>query len=372
MRLCKELYCVVIGALVLVASAGPVCAQKAKLPKALKKAKAAVEVRKPVLPTVERAVTVKVTAQLEIFIKEKGRFPSRTTTDKAERTLRISADNAYVRRNLEGVAADKLLALREQYLRNKKTPQEIIVQIKAFIEKEGRFPSATGATPQERSLRVSFDRACVKAENAEDEISRELMALKTAWVKKRTRAKTPQEWLHIIERWIKEHGRWPLSSVEEEKPLFYGAKMTMERQPNDPASVQMRKLQKQYKTTQQAQMWMEMIESWVLEHKRWPSSTGNEEEKKLYRGAYNVVYYSPKTSLSERLRELREQYDVKIRKTPQKWLNRVEPWVKEHGRWPSARVAEEKPLYRGAYNVIYFYPDDPASVRLKELQAQYK
>lgn len=60
------------------------------------------------------------------------------------------------------------------------------------------------------------------------------------------------------------------------------------------------------------------------------------------------------------------------RRLPQEWLDVIEPWVIEHKRWPSSSIQEEKPLFVGAYNVMKNNPNDPASVRLRELKEQFK
>lgn len=60
------------------------------------------------------------------------------------------------------------------------------------------------------------------------------------------------------------------------------------------------------------------------------------------------------------------------RRTPQEWLDVIEPWVIEHQRWPSSLIQEEKPLFVGAYNVMKNNPNDPASIRLRELKEQFK
>ena len=54
------------------------------------------------------------------------------------------------------------------------------------------------------------------------------------------------------------------------------------------------------------------------------------------------------------------------------WLEVIEPWVLEHQRWPSSTAEEEKQMYGGAQYVMKYNPEDPASIRLQELKEQYK
>lgn len=60
------------------------------------------------------------------------------------------------------------------------------------------------------------------------------------------RAKTPQEWLEIIEPWVWEHKRWPSVVIEGEKSMYYGAKVAIRNHPKDPASVRLKKLKAKY------------------------------------------------------------------------------------------------------------------------------
>ena len=55
-------------------------------------------------------------------------------------------------------------------------------------------------------------------------------------------------------------------------------------------------------------------------------------------------------------------------RTPDEWLDIIEPWVLKNKRWPSANVEAEEEMYQGASRAIYSHPKDPASLQLKELK----
>ena len=58
--------------------------------------------------------------------------------------------------------------------------------------------------------------------------------------------KSPQQWLELIEAFVQEHNRWPSSSIEEERQLYQGARNAINNNPNDPVSVQIKKLKEKY------------------------------------------------------------------------------------------------------------------------------
>lgn len=186
--------------------------------------------------------------------------------------------------------------------------------------------------------------------------------------------KAPRKWLDIIEPWILEHKRWPVQGVKEENLLYQAAFKTIKKHPNDPISIRLKKLKKKYgpnvashKTPQE---WLAIVEHWVLKHQRWPSGA-TRKERLIYAGASSAMRRNPNDPASKRLTELKEQYLPAVSKTPQKWLEIIEPWVLEHKRWPQS-IQEESSLYDAARFVIKKYPDDPASVRLKELKEKYQ
>ncbi len=187
--------------------------------------------------------------------------------------------------------------------------------------------------------------------------------------------KTPQKWLALIEPWVLEHKRWPLQGVKEESHMYQGVAITVKKYPNDPASIRLKKLKEQYGSSvashKTPREWLAIIEPWVLEHKRWPSRATS-EERPIYAGAIDVMRRHPDDPVSKRLTELREQYPPSIKKTPQKWLKVLEQWVLKHNRWPSQYTKKERALYDGAWFVMKKYPDNPASVRLKELKEKYQ
>lgn len=118
--------------------------------------------------------------------------------------------------------------------------------------------------------------------------------------------------------------------------------------------------------------WLGDIESWVLEHKRWPSGSV-EEERAMYQSAHYAIRNYPQIPVVARLAELKKQFgrEYSADKTPEEWLAIVEPWVLEHQAWPSSNIEQEKAMYAGAYRAIRYHPEDWASIRLQELYRQF-
>lgn len=119
------------------------------------------------------------------------------------------------------------------------------------------------------------------------------------------------------------------------------------------------------------QEWLAVIEPWVIEHGRFPSDV-IKEETQMYHGAFWAIRYNPQNPASIRLKELQKKYTSSTEKTPQEWLAVIEPWVTEQGRWPSNITAEEKKMYQGAYHAMNLRANDPASMRLKALKEKYQ
>jgi len=121
--------------------------------------------------------------------------------------------------------------------------------------------------------------------------------------------KTPDEWLELIEAFVREHNRWPSDSIEEEKQLYNGADGAMRRNPNHPASVRMQKLKEKYganyASPKTPDEWLELIEAFVREHNRWPSKT-IEEEKQLYNGANNTMRNNPNHPASVKMMNIKK------------------------------------------------------------------
>ncbi len=189
--------------------------------------------------------------------------------------------------------------------------------------------------------------------------------------------KTPDEWLELIEAFVREHNRFPSQTTEEERQLYSGAKSAMRNNPNHPASIRMRELNEQYGANYASRKtpdeWLELIETFVREHNRWLSSS-IEEEKQLYAGANHAMLNNPNHPASVRMQKLKKQYKgLHVSpKTPDEWLELIEAFVREHNRWPLQTIEEERQLYCGAYKAMCRQPNHPASVRMQELRKRYR
>ena len=204
-----------------------------------------------------------------------------------------------------------------------RTPEQVLEQVEQFIERTGDFPKETSEDPVERSLRKAFDRACVKAENLNDGTSLRLLALKDEWVKQIAADTTPQEILDYIMQFRSDNGKLPLeNSLDDEERSYRRALNKFHRKHKDKSDEELEKLDE-----------------------------ASHELELLCR------------------REIKQYI---THKTPQEWLEIVEPWVIEHGRWPSQMIKEEKAMCNGADGAMRRKPNDPASIRLKELKEKYQ
>ena len=128
-----------------------------------------------------------VLGQVEAFIQEKGKFPSLSSKDEEERSLRKAFDHAYDRATrLDDEVTQKLIALKKKWVRRVvsfRTPQEVLAEVEAFIEKNGHFPMFSDQDDAEYSLRNAFNYAAVKAKGLDDPTSQRLLALKKQWIR---------------------------------------------------------------------------------------------------------------------------------------------------------------------------------------------
>ena len=197
----------------------------------------------------------------------------------------------------------------------RRTPEEMWEEITQFMrEHDGEIPGRNAEEDYERKLRIAWDHIYWRHQTSNDPYVRRLIKLHEETVRERTTDKTPQEWLETIEPWVLEHKRWPSVTIEEEKAMYKGAQLAMRNNPEDPASVRLKELKDKYGNNYAAdktpQEWLDIIEPWVLEHKRWPSQY-NEEEKAMYKGAGAVMRNNPDDPASVRLKELKEKYGNK-------------------------------------------------------------
>lgn len=268
-----------------------------------------------------RRTPEEVLAQVKAFIKETGRFPLQHVADETERSLRHAFYKASTKAEARGLTDDtsrELLALKEQWVNkiaDKRTPEEVFTQVKEFIKQNGRFPLQYSGDKKEDSLRQAFDKACKKAENKSDETSQKLISLKEQWVKQYAGDRTPQEVLTQVEIFVKQYGRFPALHAEDETESSL-------RHAFDRAS-----------------------------------------DKAKAQGLADPI--------SKELLALKDRWIREI-KTPQEWLNIMEKWVTQHGRWPSYHIEEERQVYQGSYKAMWNNPNDPASIKLKELHEKYK
>ncbi len=347
-----------------------------------------------------------ILGQVEQFIKENQRFPTISLENSVERSLRRAFDGACSKaenRLLNDDTSRKLLALKEQWVAKyakDKSPQEILDYMMQYMrEHNGKLPSSKSENSVEKSYAVAlktFHKKYRKLSETElEELTESVRMLERLCrqnIKQIADDKTSQEILDYMTQYMEMHdGKLPSGtstnpverSYRDALYTFHKKYKNMNDEELEELDEVVRDLEKLCRAiigsrvigvmTKAPQHWLELIELWVSEHKRWPSAA-IEEEEALYKGAQNAIYYHPNDPASIRIKELKEKYGkhLEARRTPQKWLEIIEPWVIEHKRWPSVYADEEKQMYRGARKAIENHPNDPASVRMRELKEKYQ
>ena len=78
------------------------------------------------------------------------------------------------------------------------------------------------------------------------------------------------------------------------------------------------------------------------------------------------------TSLSQKTSVSLPSAQLHFRRTPQEWLNMLEKFTQNTGRFPSYNNPHEKALYGAIRNMIYRLDEqDPVLLRVQQIQAQY-
>ncbi len=304
-----------------------------------------------------------VLAQVKAFIKENERFPSLSAEDETEHSLRVAFKNATRKAEAQMLNDDtsrELLALKEKWVTkfiDRRTPQEILTQVKAFIQAKGQFPLIITENETECSLRRAFDGACKKAKTQTliDDTSRELLALKEQWVKKIANGRTPEEILSQVHAFIQTNGRFPSAYAEDEterslREAFDNATRKAEAQMlSDDTSRELLSLKEQWvRDSRRPEEVLMQVKAFIQAKGQFPLIiTENEKERSLRRafdGACKKAELQGLTDDTSRaLLALKEQWVKKIAdmRTSQEVLAQVKAFIQTNGHFPSAYVEDE-------------------------------
>ena len=319
-----------------------------------------------------------VLAQVKAFIKENERFPARRAEDETERSLRVAFDKATLKAEAQMLNDDtsrELLALKEKWVNkytDKRTPQEILTQVKVFIQENGYFPSTEAADETERSLRKAFDYATRKAEAQmlSDDTSRELLDLKEQWVKNIADIRTPQEVLAQVKAFIQAHGHFPSGHAKDETEhslrvaFNYVSKKAEAQMISDNTSRELLALKEQWvkkiadmRTPQEV---LTQTKAFIQENGCFPSQYAEDETERSLRVAFNYVSKKAEAQMlnddtSIELLALREDWVRKQndKRTPQEILAQTKAFIQANGRFPSTEAADEtERSLRMAFNYV--------------------
>ena len=181
MKIRLHTFCaVLICALGFISSAPQSFAQMRLIPKIPRVGTQRPFIRRPPLPRIN------LEEHLDLFIKQQGRFPSPYAQDPLERFLRQEINRALIQAKIsQNPNLTRLEALKKQLASTPRAPQQILEEMKLFIEDNERWPSSSSEILSERALREDFDNAIRHAENPRDPTIARLIALHRYWVRER-------------------------------------------------------------------------------------------------------------------------------------------------------------------------------------------
>ncbi|MBQ8033358.1 MAG: hypothetical protein IJ266_05365, partial [Elusimicrobiaceae bacterium] len=255
-----------------------------------------------------------------------------------------------------------------------KTPRQWLEILKTFVQQYGRLPTAN-PDHWEFSIFRGINHTLNNLD-PQDPIALRIKKIKQQYARS---GNSPQQWLELLEAFVAKEGRWPTStSSPAERALYQGVTNAIKRLgPQDPTVQRMYELKEQYPSAHvitTPQQWLQMLEDFVNQEGHWPSSRPRTKEGNLYSNIQNISHHlDPQDPVAQRIRELRTQYSSKYSpKTPAQWLEELEHFIQQNGRFPGTSPASEKELYSAIHNTIgRLGPQDPISVRAIELKQRY-
>ena len=183
------------------------------------------------------------------FMQDNGHYPTQNGLPSEKKLRKKLAVRVSRGKNSNDPFTQKLVALHQQWVRPQKTLSQWLSRIRAFIDKEQRWPLFNGPQ-EERTLYSGIQRTIdYYGENSTLPEVQEMVILKNKWGKGFAERQTPEQWLDILEPWIKSHQRRPSSTDPEEANLYYGAQNMLKRNPQHPATQELKKLWEQYAQT---------------------------------------------------------------------------------------------------------------------------
>ena len=338
-----------------------------KLPKASKLPAVSATTTKALTPSHQAALlhaqalrNIQIERSVATAVQEQLRTPPATTSQRPPTTLS---------------ATPASLDLSTINWHAHKTPQQWLKILETFVQQHGRLPKADLGKPEFpifRGIRYTLSRL-----DPQDPIALRIQKIKQQYARS---VNSPQQWLELLEEFVAKKGRWPSgSSSPDEHTLNQGIKNVITRLgPQDPIVLRINELKEQYPNTyitNSHQQWLERLEEFVTQNERWPYSTPQTQEGKLYSNIQNLLHQEhSQEPVIQRIHELRAQYPSKYTpRSPEQWLEELEHFIQQNDRFPSPAISsQEKALYMGVYNSVkHLGPQNSISLRINELKKRY-
>ena len=323
--------------------------------------------------------------ELEKFVQLNKHFPSQSSKDPLESKLYTNVSAMIRHLGPDNPIARQASLLRQQYPlpgRNTNTPQQWLEKLEAFVEENGRFPSTVSEDLLERKLYTNVSEL-IRRLGPDNPIAQRASLLRQQYPPQRPNTNTPQQWLEKLEAFVEENERFPsqLGKDATEKALYTNVLITAWRLgPQDPISQRILWIRKQYPGIQRgksAQQWLDELEAFVQKEGCLPSQGISAQETSLYNGIWRLrMILDKKDPIAQRIEQLYTQFIPRSgssAKTPEQWLEELETFVEQNGRFPTTKNGEdEKKLYVGVMNLKYrFGTQDPLVQRIIQLRIKY-
>ena len=343
---------------------------------------------------IDRQVAAReILANVKKFVAQEGRFPQRKSPNAAERSLRKAFNEACIRAmHSKDAVSQELLALKEEWVTksaDRRSPQEVLAQVRAFIDENGYFPRQQAENETERSLRQAFDDACRRAGNLQDETIKELLTLKETWVDVQFSFRSPQEVLAQVKEFIAIHGVFPQNkqpgNAESSLRQAFDRACAQATNSQDPTDMELLALKEQWvrktKTRTDPQQVLRNVQAFIDSRGYFPRRYSRDAAESSLRQLFERTCQKAShgtDSISLQLLALRDKWISKhtTYRTAQDVLTKVKVFIEEKGRFPqheSAADADERSL-RQAFDRACkkaVYKNDATSRELLALKDNY-
>ncbi len=259
---------------------------------------------------------------IKAFYQEKGRLPSRSSDDPAERGLADAIHGFMAREgNGEDATLREIITFVKEHRVQRNSPQAWWEELQRFYAEKQRLPSTESADPDEHSLARAIHRLKAQKNVSEGPV---LEICKFVQQKRSEQKSIPEQRLQELQEFYKEHHRLPTDKAtdEKEKRLAGSVSSLISNNSKNPFVQQMIAFRDAHRPVHDIEVkWLEELKAFYAETGRLPRLT---------------------KSASPRERALAQAIDALPRRKDNDVIRQIQTFVEEHRTRPANKSTEER------------------------------